>query len=203
MHVFEPLVRLAQVLVRGHGVLRDLERVRYVQHVVAEQLVHAGQGLRGLRAVQQHLRFLAADTQLGAEAVGKHGVLVRERHAGSFVFRLQLALIQGVLQQRHEPVHVHLAGKDAVERFHLRFLLLSRIEAVDCGERERLLPGAVGQRDNAGCRSGAQVLAADLAGGRVLAAAPRTADIGHAAAPLVTAGFLLGGGVEPQLARRD
>ena len=127
VHVLEPLVRLAQVLMRGHGVLRNLERARYVQHVVAEQLVHAGQGLRGLRAVQQHLRFLAADAQLGTEAVGKHGVLLRERHAGGLVLRLQLAFVQGVLQQRHKPVHVHLAGEDAVERFHLRFLLLARV----------------------------------------------------------------------------
>ena len=55
LDVLYPQVGLAQILKLLHGFIRSGEGIRNIQHVIAEELVQAGQGLRGLRAVKKEL----------------------------------------------------------------------------------------------------------------------------------------------------
>ncbi len=94
LDVLHPQVRLAQILKLFHGFLRPRKGRGPVQHVVPEELIQAGQRLRGLRAVEQQLALHVLDAKAFAETIRKRGIRRRKGRAGTLIQGFDLAGVQ-------------------------------------------------------------------------------------------------------------
>ena len=178
---------------RSHRLPGQVERDGLLQHVITKQLIHTAQRLRRLRTVQQHLGVLTINAQARTETVGKHRILICKRDAVArrLELLLKLALIQRVHQVRHERIHIYLVREDAIKRSYLGLGVLACVETKNCHQRIRLAWAVIRHCNHRRGCTFAQVLAADLTSGGVLAPAPRATNVRHPATALVAHGVLL------------